>query len=88
MGQDTKAAPVVAVLAVMDACADNLADAQRSMCAAQLTEARAAVAELVLAAAKVVRYADSEPDGGTMVEMHRANVERCRAALVAMGADL
>lgn len=41
----------------------------------------AAAPELLEAARFVVKYADSEPDGGQRVEMHRANVERCRAAI-------
>lgn len=32
---------------------------------------------------KVVRFADSEPDGGDTVAIHRANIERARAALSA-----
>lgn len=41
----------------------------------------AAAPELLDALIKIVKYADSEPDGGEMVEMHRANVERARAAI-------
>lgn len=41
----------------------------------------AAAPDLLIALAKIVKYADSEPDGGTTVEMHRANVERARAAI-------
>jgi hypothetical protein len=41
----------------------------------------AAAPELLEAAIWIVKYADSEPDGGDRVEMHRANVERARAAI-------
>lgn len=41
----------------------------------------AAAPELLEALRWIVKYADSEPDGGEKVEMHRANVERARAAI-------
>lgn len=47
----------------------------------ELRATRDAVAELIEAASRTVRYADSEPDGGEQVEVHRANIERMRAAL-------
>jgi hypothetical protein len=41
----------------------------------------AAAPEMLEALCHVVKFADSEPDGGTTVAMHRANVERARAAI-------
>lgn len=41
----------------------------------------AAAPELFEALTKIVKYANSEPDGGTYVQMHRANIERARAAI-------
>jgi hypothetical protein len=38
----------------------------------------AALPDLVAALEKIVKYADSEPDGGDTVEMHRANIEHAR----------
>jgi hypothetical protein len=37
--------------------------------------------ELVTALRYVVKFADSEPDGGETVAMHRANIERARSVL-------
>lgn len=45
----------------------------------------AAAADLAEALTKIIKYADSEPDGGVTVEMHRANIERARAALAKAG---
>lgn len=41
----------------------------------------AAAPDLLEAARKIVAYADSEPDGGDTVEIHRANIERARTAI-------
>jgi hypothetical protein len=41
----------------------------------------AAAPELLAALVRVVRYAESEPDGGATVEVHRANIEQARAAI-------
>lgn len=46
------------------------------------TAREAAVAsEMLEALIKIVKYADSEPESETFVEMHRANIERARAVI-------
>ncbi len=37
--------------------------------------------DMLEALIKIVKYADSEPDGGETVAMHRANIERARAVI-------
>lgn len=48
-------------------------------------EARDAVAKMIDATARAIRYADSEPDGGEQVEVSRANIEQLRSALARVG---
>ena len=81
------------VLAVMDRAAESAGEIVKAsngdfravIYQDDLFKARAAIAELIAASANTVRYADSEPDGGNHVEVHRANIERMRFALARVG---
>jgi len=55
--------------------------------AAYIAHAANAYTALVEALVKIVKYADSEPDGGDFVEMHRANIERARDVLQKLGEE-
>lgn len=81
----------VDVLAVMD---DAFAELRRidgcgagdcSVAADRLDQARSAVAKLIEAANRTIRYADSEPDGDQVVEVSRANIRDLRAAVALAG---
>jgi hypothetical protein len=48
--------------------------------AAQAALTECGALDMDFAIEMVVKYADSEPDGGDTVEIHRANIERARTA--------
>ena len=71
----------VDALAHLQILANDMRAAGKPMSADRLDVIRTALAELIEAANRTVRYADSEPDGDQVVEVSRANIRDLRVAL-------